>query len=198
MSVLRKLVAVAAATVVLGTACRGGGSPENLPSPTGTGSVEMDSNRTEASVTVRVRGAESIDFAQTATIIIFRTLDERVPLGFRLFSVGLPEPVELTPGVSFRTAFDVLGFKGDGRYAIGRTTTTPQGPGGVDLPSGIQSNAFLEIYRPAEDPPLLRYDVALEPCEVEAGDQARVGSLDCPKLRATGEAFISLFMSWEA
>lgn len=164
--------------------------------------IEQESNRTAAAVTVSVRGAQTIDFDGRTTIVIYRTLDPRIPRGVRLFSVGMPPPhVEIRPGVRFRAAFDVLGFKGDGRYQIPPNVLDrpPPGPSGLPLPSGIQSNAFVEVLRPAMEPVLLRYDVALEPCRVSSRDQGRIGSVSCPKLRRdAGEETISLEMTWDA
>lgn len=186
---MRRLALTALAAVL--AAC--GGQPKG---------IQQESNRTEAAVKVTIRGAETIDFEGRATIIIFRTLDKRIPLGVRLFSVGIPPPhIEVRQGVRFRTAFDVLGFKGDGRYTIAPTVigTTHPGPSGLPLPSGIQSNAFVEVLRLAVKPPLNRYDIALEPCTVQARSQALVGSFSCPKLRLDrSDATVSVEMTWDA
>lgn len=166
------------------------------------GSIKQDSKRTKAHVVVKVRGAETIDFDATATIIIYRNLDERVPLNVRHFSVGIPPPhVPFADDASFRTAFDVLGYKGDGSYTIPVTVigSAVPGPSGLPLPSGIQSNAFVEVFRVALNPPVDRYDIALEPCRVVAKRASLEGSVSCPKLKQdSGPATISLEMTWKA
>lgn len=164
-------------------------------------SIETDSNRTEASVVIRVRGTQTYDFSGRTTIIIFRTLDERVPLEFRLFSVGVPDPgIKLADGGFFRAAFDVLGFEGDGSYTIGPTILgASPSANGLQVPSGIQSNAFVQWLRPAAALPLIRYDVALEACRVNARSRTLTGTLSCPRLRdSTGTKTLSLEMTWDA
>lgn len=195
---MRRAVTVGLALLVL---FGGGACTRGSPQPRSTGDIKTDSDRLEAAVTVRVRGDDTLDFDGRTTILIFRTLDDRVPLGFRLFSVGIPDPgLRLEPSVFARAAFDVLGFKGDGRYTIGRTIFgSPTAGEGVQVPSGIQSNAFVQWFRPAGEPPVTRYDVALEPCRVQAADEARRGSLSCPKLqRDVGTQTVSLDMTWDA
>lgn len=164
-------------------------------------SVETESNRTEAAVSVVVSGAETYRYEGRTTIIVFRTLDKRVPEGLRLFSVGIPDPgVKIANGF-FRTAFDVLGFKGDGNYTIGPTKLgeKPEGPLGLRLPSGIQSNAFVQWFRPDASPPIVRYDVALESCSVRSKDKGREGTLQCPSIRQdNGTKTVRLDMTWDA
>lgn len=165
--------------------------------------IAQDSHRTKARVVVKVAGAEKIEFAGTVTILIYRTLDKRVPANLRLFSVGIPPPhVSYAPGISFRAAFDVLGYTDRREFTIPKTVigSPVPGPSGLPLPSGIQSNAFLEVFRPAAQPPVTRYDIALEPCTVTtSGGRALEGSLRCPTLRRdSGPATISLEMTWDA
>jgi hypothetical protein len=164
--------------------------------------IGQDSNRTKAHVVVKVRGDQTIDFDKQTTIIIYRTLDKRVPLGLRLFSVGMPPPhVAFTDGASFRAAFDVLSFTGDGDYTIPKTIvgSPVPGPSGLPLPSGIQSSAFVEVLRPTADPPITRYDVALEPCRVKTAHESLTGSVSCPHLKSDRDAStLSLEMTWDA
>lgn len=187
-------LALAAALVVTTAGC-------SRPTRPAEG-IKEDSNRTKAAVTVKVRGAVTIDFEGETAIIIYRTLDRRVPLGLRLFSVGIPPPhLPFREGASFRAAFDVLGFTGDGAYTVPKTVigSPVPGPSGLPLPPGIQASAFVEVLRPTADPPLDRYDIALEPCAVRAADEARSGSVSCPRLRLDRNATtVSLQMSWDA
>ncbi len=188
----RRTLAYALTLLVLaGSACSRG-SKNDPPS------FQTESSRVKAKVTVKVRGAETIDYDGRTTILIYRTLDKRIPLGFRLFSVGIPDPgLDLVPKVKWRTGFDVLGYTGDGDYTIGLTTLSPSGPHGLDLPSGIQSNALLQMIDLRGAPILKSYNVALEPCTVTSSKRGRVGTLSCSKLRQDGPP-ISLVMTWNA
>jgi hypothetical protein len=190
-----KRAVVLAVALALASACAGKTRP--------AGGIQEDSKRVKARVVVNVTGAETIEYSDTTTIIIYRTLDTRVPLGVRLFSVGIPPPhVPYAEGASFRAAFDVLGYRPEAKeYSVPPNVigTSVPGPSGVPLPSGIQSNAFVEVLRPTMKPPVSRYDVALEACLVRTSDESLRGSLSCPKLQSDrGKATISLQMTWDA
>lgn len=144
---------------------------------------------------VEVEGATTIHFDETVPLQIFRGgNDPRVPANLRLLSVGLLEHVELPDGNRFRLAFDLLGYTKDGTYTIPPTG----GQESTFLPTGIASNAFVEVIEARDGVPqdIYRYDVLTQQCNLRVGRRGREGLLVCPAVRHAQRGDISLRMEW--
>jgi len=109
------------------------------------------------------------------------------PREFWLLSIGLQEPVEVKPGVSMRTAFDLVGYYGEGTYVVAAPGSPAPASGG-----GAQSAAFLIA---SEGERQTNFNQLLEPCQIVVGKMARSGTIDCPRV-SDGQREVGFSWAW--
>jgi hypothetical protein len=161
----------------------------------------------EAQFDLEVVGSLDATWHGSVPLSITSSVGGNTPKEFWLLTVGiLPQDAIHLADREVRTAFDLLGYAGPGRYSI-----QPDQAGGLSdeelaaikrdptlldrYQSGsLRSAAFIDAV--AGDK-LTRFDQLSEPCVIDVAAQGTNGSIRCPSV-SDGTAVVSFSWSWRA
>lgn len=209
-----RLVAPAVALALLAAACGGGGAngtrggaPDDRPFRGIAPREGVTSRILGGTLTLEVTGARSFEWTGDTPINVLTSVGSDMPENIWFLTVGvLPQHIlEVDGGPKVRPAFDLVGYRGGGDYAI-----RPPRPGGlteeeleqlrdggvaVDQGGFIQSGTVFIVSDNDEE--VTNYNALEEPCTVTVSDMGVEGSIECPRA-SNGSDEISYRWSWSA
>lgn len=203
---MRSRFTVVLTTLALLAAACGGSSSGSDSDPVQEG---VDSRVLIGDFVLRVTGAVETDWSGQTPINVLTHRSEDLDKELWQLTVGiLPEhALETEDGLRLRTAFDLIGFDGDGSYTI-----EPERRGGLtdeelrrvreepELLDRIQqgtvtrSNSFM-LVGPHEASPT-QYGTLLDACTLEVREGGLEGSIECPRVASIDGEEIGFEWSW--
>lgn len=149
-------------------------------------------------------GALEIDFSEEidVRVLMMRGSDPQA-VGVYLLSVGPAAPLPAGQGASFRIAFDLAKFKGNGNYTIKAGSpldllNQAPTPGSTGTPEPPDPSNVLVQWWPdgnVQAQPKV-FDNALEPCPLSVSNDGLRGTLFCSGVTDHQGRRISINMSW--
>lgn len=180
--------ALLAALLVAAAACRTAPVDDRRP-------PDLEDRTHPTSYSLSVGGAVEATLRREAVPVrVVSLLDPRLPT-VTVFSLNPVQPVEAGGGIRLLGGFDLVGFKGDGRYTIGPGAASPDSPGldPARVAKGL-SHARLVFMGRAGAPRV--FDVVVKACTVEIRSGGRAGTLTCERLADSDGKAVFLEMVW--
>lgn len=152
-------------------------------------------------LTVRVTGARTLEFSGQRDVRFLLRPGTASTLDVSVASITLAEFLAAAEGWFAQPEVAVLGlYTGDGEYTLpaGRGTPPTTGPTVPDDPDAKGKLSVTQTTFDRKDAPgsALRFDYALQPCQVTLRDGAKTGSMRCPALAAHTGAVVAMEMNW--
>lgn len=192
---------------LLAAAC-GGGSSGSDREPVQEG---VDSRVFMGDFVLTVTGAVETEWSGQTPINVLTHRSEDLDRELWQLTVGiLPQhALETDDGLRLRTAFDLIGFDGDGSYTIEperrggltdeelrRVREEPELLDRIRQSTVTRSNSFMLVG--PEDASLTQYGTLLEACTLDVREEGLEGSIECPRLASNDGGEIGYEWSWEA
>lgn len=201
---------------VIGAACTtgqgddGAGEGDRVP-PAGEIALRegVHSRILEGSLEIEVRGAVELSWSGSTPLNVLTNVGAETPEAFWQLTVGImPEHAVDVDGTRFRTAFDLLGYQGDGEYGLEASATeegaegeapggeTPDDDGEAPPPGSLRGATLLFVVPPEVEQPM-RFTELQEPCTLDVRDRGHAGEIDCPAVSGS-DGQVAFTWSWEA
>lgn len=199
--------ALLAVLAVAGAGCRSSktltatGSATINPADIGPGDGVF-SRSLGGTLELKVAGAVTAAWKGATPLRVVHSASGNVPREGWLLSVGLEEPVLAAPGIKVRPAFDIVGYRGDGKYrvnpkpAAGGSTEPQSGDGGSAISGALNSTAFLVVNQ-GDAAESRNYEVIQQACTITVSQKGLTGSVDCPANTDT-KSSVAFQWSWKA
>lgn len=208
---IRRL-ALFAALLSIATACSGDGDEQtnrgNEAPPVEEIALRegVHSRILEGSLDIEVRGAVEFSWSGSTPLNVLTNVGAGSPEAFWQLTIGImPEHIVDADGTRFRTAFDLLGYRGSGEYTLeaatpeGSPTPTPDddaaGEEQPPAPGSLRGAALLLVAPPGVEEPD-RFNELEEPCTIEVRDRGHSGTVDCPAVSGD-DGDVAFTWSWE-
>lgn len=194
----RRCVAAASAALVfllLGASCGDGANRTRneranaTPAATEPENLDAESRLERGRLAVTVSGRLQVNHEKDDALLRIVSIRGSRFEAVRFLSVGPEAPIELSGGRRVRVAFDLLGWKGNGDYAI-------ESLDAADPETPIRSSAFVEYYT-LDRKTYKKYDRVLEPCSLTVDRDGSSGRLHCPRLGGPDSATVGLDLAWD-